>query len=67
MRVITARFNSVCAQTGKPLKKGTLIQYDPTTKKAYHIDVKVEQLHVEHADILNDQWYQSTYGNDLNN
>ena len=38
MRTLTAKFNSICAETGEKLKKGDLIIYDPTTKKAYSIN-----------------------------
>lgn len=35
-----ARFNSVCPETGKPIKKGDEIAYYPLTKKAFHKDSK---------------------------
>jgi hypothetical protein len=31
-----ARFDSVCPETGKEIKKGDEIAYYPRTKKAYH-------------------------------
>jgi hypothetical protein len=31
----TAKFDSVCAETGKPIKKGESIAYYPADKKAY--------------------------------
>lgn len=40
MEKITARFNSKCAATNKPLKKGEEIYYDRAEKKAYHISSK---------------------------
>jgi hypothetical protein len=40
MRQITAKFNSKCAETGIVLKKGSVIYYDPHTKKAYHSTAK---------------------------
>jgi len=36
MKQIFAKFNSKCAETGRTLKKGDLIFYDYTTRKAYH-------------------------------
>lgn len=38
MKQITARFNSVCAEIGKKLKRGDLIIYDYSTRKAYHLE-----------------------------
>ena len=32
----TARFNSVCPETGKQITKGDTCAYYPTAKKAYH-------------------------------
>ena len=37
MEKITAKFNSKCAATGLPLKKGEDIFYDRQNKKAYHL------------------------------
>ena len=37
MKKIIAKFNSLCAESGKKLLKGDSIYYDPATKKAYHI------------------------------
>lgn len=31
-----AKFNSVCPETGKPIKKGDEIAYYPATRKAFH-------------------------------
>lgn len=39
-RVITAKFNSVCAETGRPIKAGDSCVYYPLTKKVYHQDSK---------------------------
>ena len=36
MKQIFAKFTSKCAETGRTLKKGDLIFYDYTTRKAYH-------------------------------
>lgn len=38
MKAITAKFNSTCQETGKPLKKGSTIYFDTVTRKAYHPD-----------------------------
>jgi hypothetical protein len=35
-----ARFDSVCPETGKQIKKGDEIAYFPGTRKAYHTDSK---------------------------
>jgi hypothetical protein len=37
MKKITAKFNSKCNETGKPIKKGEEMFYDYTNRKAYHI------------------------------
>ena len=39
-REMTARFDSVCAETGKPIKKGEKFIYYPVDKTAYHVDSK---------------------------
>ena len=38
MKAITAKFNSTCSETGKPLKKGSTIYFDTSTRKAYHYE-----------------------------
>lgn len=38
MKKIIAKFNSTCSETGKKLKKGDPIFYDPISRKAYHPD-----------------------------
>lgn len=35
-----ARFDSVCPETGKPIKKGDEIAYYPRDRKAYHVGSK---------------------------
>lgn len=40
MKQMSAKFNSKCAETGKALRKGDVIYYDPSTKKAYHPSAK---------------------------
>lgn len=37
---MTARFDSTCAETGKPIKKGERIAYYPATRKAFKEDTK---------------------------
>lgn len=39
-RMITAKFDSKCAETGKPIKKGDQCVYYPSDKKVYHPDSK---------------------------
>lgn len=41
MKRITAKFNSVCAETGKKLKRGDAIYYDTNTRKAYHVTASI--------------------------
>lgn len=38
MKKITAKFNSKCADSGKPIKKGDAMYYDYATKKCYHME-----------------------------
>lgn len=35
MKLMQARFNSTCAQTGDRIRKGDPIAYDPSERKAY--------------------------------
>lgn len=35
-RLMTARFDSTCPETGKPIKRGDQVAYYPATKRAYH-------------------------------
>jgi hypothetical protein len=39
-RQIIARFDSKCAETGKPIKKGDSCIYYPVGKKVFHLDSK---------------------------
>jgi len=39
-REITARFDSVCPETKKPIKKGEKCIYYPKSKKCFHPDSK---------------------------
>lgn len=39
-RIIECRFDSICAETGKAIKKGEQALYYPSTKKVYSIDSK---------------------------
>lgn len=36
MRYIKAKFNSTCIETGRVIKKGEEVLYNPKTKKVYH-------------------------------
>jgi len=38
MKKITAKFNSICAETGAKIKKGESMYYDYSTKKCYCLD-----------------------------
>ena len=42
-REITARFDSVCAETGEPIKKGESCIYYPTSKQVFSMDSKQAQ------------------------
>lgn len=35
---ITAKYDGVCAETGKPIKKGERCAYYPKGNKIYHVD-----------------------------
>ena len=39
-RIITARFDSACAETGKRIKKGEDCVYYPSERKVYSMDSK---------------------------
>jgi hypothetical protein len=71
---MSAKFKSKCAETGQTLYKGDPIYYDPYGKKAYHansnrvqafLNAPVESF--DPGELAADQWYQTTYGNDLHN
>ena len=38
MKNVTAKFNSICAETGTKIKKGESMYYDYLTKKCYCLD-----------------------------
>ncbi len=77
MRVITAKFNSTCADTGRPIKKGDTCVYDPIGKKVYASGSPTQQRHLQEqqtakrdqgGDMLDAQieqqsenWYHNTY------
>ena len=50
MKLITAKFTSMCNETGWTLKKGVLIYFDPSTKQAFHYDSPIAQKFRESAD-----------------
>ena len=39
-RIIEAKFDSVCAETGKPIKKGEECLYYPNGKSVFRLDTK---------------------------
>ena len=39
-RVLVARFDSKCAETGKTIKKGDECVYYPSSKEVFHMDSK---------------------------
>lgn len=61
MKTITAKFNSKCAETGKALRKGDTIVYDPETRKAYHLDSRMAK--AEAAMQSNDAQYVAAQEN----
>lgn len=42
-REITARFDSVCSESGRPIKKGETIIYYPTSKSVFKLDTNQAQ------------------------
>ena len=60
-RFIKARYNSVCAETGKMIKAGDNCLYFPRAKKAYHVDSKTaddwrSQSFADNAGLLDAGW-----------
>ena len=46
-RFITARFDSVCPQTKRPIRKGETCAYYPSTREAFHVESdQAEELRV---------------------
>lgn len=43
MRQITAKFKSTCSETGRTIKKGDNVIYDPAARKVYHMESKTAQ------------------------
>lgn len=51
MKKITAKFNSKCAETDKPIKKGESMYYDYSSKKCYCLESnKVKDMDAEQDD-----------------
>lgn len=42
-RVIKARYNSKCCETGKQIKKGEECVYYPSSKQVFHMDSKTAE------------------------
>lgn len=52
-REITSKFDCVCAETGKPIKKGEPCIYYPKNKSVYHPNSKQAQTYREwQADLV---------------
>lgn len=47
-RTIIARFDSICAETGKAIKKGETCIYYPTSKDVFHVDSEQAQEYREY-------------------
>jgi hypothetical protein len=43
MRLMTAKRNGTCSETGKPIEVGQEIAYDPSTQRAFHEDSQTAQ------------------------
>lgn len=80
MRVITAKFKSTCADTGRPIKKGEVCVYDPATRKVYASGSPTQQKFTQSekkdqgGDMLDaaieqasENWYHQTYGGRYDN
>lgn len=72
MKVISAKFNSTCADTGRPIRKGDVCVYDPIAKKVYASGSPTQAKHYNDTkpdtpdldDMLEqqaEQWYNQTY------
>lgn len=49
MKKITAKFNSICAENGKKIKKGEQMVYDYANRKPYHLTSnKAQELDIDH-------------------
>ncbi len=44
-KVITAKFDSTCAETGRSIRKGDACVYDDQTKRVYASGSKTQQQH----------------------
>ena len=55
MRVITAKFKSTCADTGRPIKKGETCVYDPIRKKVYASGSPTQQKYIQEQNSQRDQ------------
>lgn len=75
-RVIMAKFNSTCADTGRPIKKGDACVYDDVAKKVYASGSATQQAFQKEQQASRDQggdmldaaieqaserWYYNTY------
>jgi hypothetical protein len=58
-RVITCKFDSVCKETGKTIKRGEKALYYPADKSIFHLDTKQAQSYRE--------WMFDEENNNLNN
>lgn len=66
MKKITAKFNSVCAETGKKLRKGDAIYYDINSRKAYHLTASIVNKQADN-DSAYVQAQEDAYWNNLTN
>ena len=60
-RQITARFDSICPETGKKIEKGDACIYYPREKQAYHTDSRTaeqfrSQKFADNAGLLDANW-----------
>lgn len=73
--ITTAKFNSKCAATGNPIKKGETIAYDRRAKKVYSYNTEEykktrelreecsadEKITMEQEDAYFNNWYSQNY------
>lgn len=43
MKLMTAKYKGTCAETGKPIRRGDVIYFDPQNRKVYCTDATAPQ------------------------
>lgn len=69
MKYMKAKFTSKCAATGRTIRKGEDIAYDPSTRKAYLVGNEPKgsegadgRMIRDMEDDAADRWYQEAHG-----